>query len=207
MAVPVLLVQKRFAPAPPPRGIAAALAAAAQHGNGGGLGGGANAGRGGDGYQNPAYVGGAGGAGDAAAAAADGAAGYLAVGAVGEEGGGAPLYRPVYAAAGGGGEGDGGGGAPMYRPVYAAAGGGGEEQDPTYSGYTAPEQQAAIIYAIPMEVEDGEDNATYYTADATPYYAPPTSQPANQQPVYDLAAGGGKQNAVYDAQATHDTEA
>jgi hypothetical protein len=85
----------------------------------------------------------------------------------------------------------------MYRPVYAAAGGGGEEQDPTYSRYTAPEQQAAIIYAVPMEVEDGEDgedNVTYYTADA-----------ANQQPVYDLAAGGNI-NSVSDTQGTHDAE-
>jgi hypothetical protein len=54
-----------------------------------------------------------------------------------------------------------------------------------------------------MEEDDGDDNATYYTADATPYNNAMASESVNQQPVYDLAAGGGKQNT----QGGNDTEA
>jgi hypothetical protein len=98
--------------------------------------------------------------------------------------------------------------------VYAAAGGGGQEQDPTYFGYTAPEQQPAIIYAIPMEAAEGDDNATYYTADATPHYNSclatayhsMASQSTNQKAVHDLAAGGNT-NSAYDEEGVDDTEA
>jgi hypothetical protein len=57
-----------------------------------------------------------------------------------------------------------------------------------------------------MEEDDGDDNATYYTADTTPYNA---LNSENQQPVYDLAGGGGKQkqNSVYVTQAGNDTDA